>query len=78
VPHRSLIPKGIDNLLVSGRAISATRDAFASVRVMGTSLGIGEACGTAAAMSAERNAAVSEFDGREVHGRMESSGILLM
>jgi hypothetical protein len=51
IPYRSLIPKGADNLLVAGRCISATHDAQASTRVMPTSMAIGQAAGTAAALS---------------------------
>jgi hypothetical protein len=49
IPLRSLIAKNIDNLFLAGRAVSATHQAFASLRVMGTTAVIGQAAGTAAA-----------------------------
>ena len=51
VPYRCLVPLERDNLLISGRCISATHDGQASVRVMGPGMVIGEAAGTAAALS---------------------------
>ena len=51
VPYRCLVPLERDNLLIAGRCISATHDGQASVRVMGPGMVIGEAAGTAAALS---------------------------
>jgi hypothetical protein len=42
----------VSNLLVAGRAISATHEAHASLRVMGTGMVTGQAAGTAAALAA--------------------------
>jgi hypothetical protein len=50
VPYRSLIPQKSRNLLVAGRPIGATHAAHASLRIMPTCTGIGEAAGTAAAL----------------------------
>lgn len=50
IPYRCLIPKKLDNLLVAGRAVSASHLAFASLRVMGTTSVVGQAAGTAAAL----------------------------
>jgi hypothetical protein len=55
IPFRCLIPAGLDNVLVSGRGISATHGAHASVRVMPTTMAIGQAAGTAAAMVVRGN-----------------------
>lgn len=49
VPFRSLTPVDCPNLLVACRALSATHEAAAAVRVMATMHGIGEAAGIAAA-----------------------------
>ena len=40
----------MSNLLAAGRCVSADHDALASIRVMGPSLALGEAAGTAAAL----------------------------
>lgn len=50
VPLRALRPTGLDNVYVAGRCISADHDALASVRVMGPSMALGQAAGTAAVL----------------------------
>lgn len=51
IPYRCIVSKNIDNLMLAGRAISASHLAFASTRVMGTCAVLGQAAGTAAAES---------------------------
>lgn len=51
VPYRTLLPQEISNLLVTGRCLSATHEAAASVRITPTAMALGEAAGTAAAMA---------------------------
>ena len=53
IPYRCLVPLGIDNLLISGRPISATHEAHSSLRIMPICMAIGQAAGTAAALSIE-------------------------
>jgi glycine/D-amino acid oxidase-like deaminating enzyme len=53
IPFRALQPRGLDNVLVAGRCFSATHDAHASARSMGTCMAMGQAAGTAAALSPE-------------------------
>lgn len=77
VAYRSLVPKGVENLLISGRGISASDQAFGSVRVMGTCLAIGEACGIATVLSRTRNVPVSELDGKLVREELQSREILV-
>lgn len=50
IPYRSYYSKNIDNLMMAGRNISASRMAMSSSRVMGTCAIGGQAAGTAAAM----------------------------
>ena len=49
IPYRSLVPKHIDGLLLSGRCISGTSEAHGSYRTQGGIMGIGQAAGAAAA-----------------------------
>jgi glycine/D-amino acid oxidase-like deaminating enzyme len=53
IPFRSLQPRGLENVLVAGRCFSATHDAHASARSMGTCMAMGQAAGTAAALTTE-------------------------
>lgn len=51
IPYRSLIAKGWDNLLLSSRCIGGSHEAHSSYRVMSGISAIGEAAGTAAALT---------------------------
>ncbi|HBT64910.1 MAG TPA: FAD-dependent oxidoreductase [Ruminococcaceae bacterium] len=51
IPYRSLIPKGVKNVLVAGRSIACDREIQASVRVMPNCLCTGEAAGIASAFA---------------------------
>ena len=62
IPYRCLTPKRLENLLVSGRCISATHQAMAGARVMGTCIAIGQAAGTAAAICARDSISVRDID----------------
>jgi hypothetical protein len=57
IPYGCLLPQGVENLLVAGRAISADRDAMASSRVMAQCMAEGEAAGAAAALCAREGLA---------------------
>ncbi len=48
IPLRALISKDFDNLLMAGRCISASLQAQGALRVIGTSLAVGQAAGLAA------------------------------
>lgn len=49
IPYRCYVPLGVDNLLLTGRIISASHVAFGSTRVMATCAHGGQAVGMAAA-----------------------------
>ncbi len=53
IPYRSLYSRNINNLFLAGRAISVSKLAFGSIRVMATTGVIGQAVGTAAAMASQ-------------------------
>ena len=77
IPFRCLIPRGLDNVLVAGRCLSATHDAHASCRSMGQTMAMGEAAGTAAALCVERDTSFRGFDVRELQDRLVKSGAIL-
>jgi hypothetical protein len=77
IPFASLRPREVDNLLVAGRCISADHDALASTRVMGPSLALGEAAGTAAALAARDARSVAETDVEELQAELARRGALL-
>jgi hypothetical protein len=51
IPYRSLVPLGVEQLLVAGRCVSATHEALGAIRVMPPSFAMGEAAGTASALA---------------------------
>ncbi len=53
IPYRTLVPEKVDNLLVAGRCHSATHEAAGSTRWMTQCMVMGQAAGTAAALSIE-------------------------
>lgn len=55
IPYGCMVPKTLDGLLLSGRAISVDTDTYASARVMGPCMAVGEAVGEAAALCAALN-----------------------
>lgn len=56
IPLRSLVPYHLPRAYVAGRCLSASHEAQASIRVMGTCLATGEAAGIAAALNADSGA----------------------
>jgi hypothetical protein len=78
IPYRCLLPKGIVNLLVGGRALSASHQVLGGTRVMGTCLALGEACGTAAVLAQQRKKEVAELSGQDVRKILEAKGSLLL
>lgn len=57
IPYRCLVPKRVEHLLISGRAVSCDHDALGSVRNQATAAAIGHAAGTAAALAARQGIA---------------------
>jgi hypothetical protein len=77
IPYRCLVPQGAANLLVAGRTISATHEAMAGARVMGTCMAIGQAAGTAAALAAAEGRAVADVDVDALRSRLTANGALV-
>ncbi|NPV06780.1 MAG: FAD-dependent oxidoreductase [Anaerolineae bacterium] len=77
IPYRCLVPKGSANLLVAGRSISATHEAMAGARVMGTCMAIGEAAGVAAALAAAEDGVVAHVDVQTLRSRLSGNGALV-
>lgn len=74
VPYQCLVPKGVENLLVAGRAISADAIAGSAIRMMPSCMAFGEAAGVAAAMAAAGGRAAREVDPDELRRRLKEQG----
>ena len=74
IPYRCLIPKGIDNLLVTGRPISATHEAHSSLRIMPICIALGQAAGTAAALCAQEKVAPPQLAAKRLQAVLLAQG----
>lgn len=53
IPYGALVPRGLDNVLVAGRCLSATHEAQAALRVTANCFSMGQAAGLAAALATD-------------------------
>lgn len=77
VPYKSLVPVNIDGLLVAGRCLSADSTAAGAVRVMPPCMAMGQAAGTAAALSIKTGTAVRGVDTDELRTVLLQNGVVL-
>lgn len=77
VPYRSLVAKGVDNLLAAGRCISAERPVLGAIRVMPPCFAMGQAAGTAAAISAAEGIPVRKVDAGKLILILQRDGVYL-
>ncbi len=76
VPYRSLLPKGLEGILVTGLAISAHRDAMPYTRMIPDMQNQGYATGYAAAMAAEAGLTPRQINVRQLQEHLVSIGVL--
>ncbi len=77
IPYRSLVPQKVGGLLVAGRCISADSTAAGAIRVMPPCMAIGQAAGTASALSVKENCAVKEIDTDFLRKILKENGAFL-
>lgn len=77
IPYRSLVAKGINNLLLAGRTIGADHVGHSATRVMGTGIATGQAAGTAAALCASKKSATSSQDIPLLQSTLRSQNVLI-
>lgn len=77
IPYRCLLPKGLDNVLVAGRCISSSHEAFAAFRVSAIVMAIGQGAGTAAAMAAARDLPPRQVDVAQLQRVLREQGAFL-
>jgi hypothetical protein len=66
IPYRSLVPKTVDGLVLSGRSISCEQGAFQSARSMAPAMAVGHASGCAAALAAKKGVQPRQLDAKEL------------
>jgi hypothetical protein len=75
IPYRCLVPRGAEDLLVAGRCISTTHEALASTRLTPTVMTLGQAAGTAAALSLQRGVSPRRLDAGMLRERLVHDGV---
>jgi hypothetical protein len=75
IPYRCLVPKGVEDLLVAGRCISTTHEALASTRLTPTVMTLGQAAGTAAALSLQRGVSPRRLEAAVLRERLSRDGV---
>ena len=79
IPYRSLVPKGLTNLIVAGRCLSATHAAQASARNSAQCMAMGEAAGIAAQLCVESGIAFHAVDPADLSRRiLARDGVLVV
>lgn len=71
IPFRAIIPQQCANLLVACRALCASHEAAAAVRVMATMHAVGEAAGIACAIAQQQGVDVTTLCGEQVRAHIE-------
>lgn len=78
IPFGCLLPRGLKNVMVAGRCLSATREGMGTARTMGPCMAMGQAAGAAAAMCAERgHSEVRELSVRDLQKRLKEDGAVI-
>jgi hypothetical protein len=79
IPLGMMVPaKGPINLLVAGRCASASPEALASVRVMGSCMVMGQAAGTLAALAVQETSTFLEIETPLLRQTLENNGVCFL
>jgi hypothetical protein len=77
IPFSALLAKGVRNLMVVGRCMSATHEAFGCIRPTVQCMITGEAAGTAAALATGAGVEIRELPFERLKERLLEQGVLL-
>ena len=77
IPYRSLLPRGVEQLLIAGRCVSADSTAAGAIRVMPPCMGMGQAAGTAAALAVKAGSTVRNLDVQTLRAVLRENGVYL-
>jgi len=75
VPYRCLLPRGAGNLMIASRAASFSHVAASSCRLSRTVMTLGQAAGTAAAMSVKHGVPPRGVDAAELQAALKARGV---
>ncbi|MBC7092169.1 MAG: FAD-dependent oxidoreductase [Nitrososphaeria archaeon] len=77
IPYRCLLPKNVENLLVSGRCISTTHEALGSVRIAPICMATGQAAGAASSIAVKENVSPRKVTIQKLHTVLKKQGVEL-
>ncbi|MDX3907193.1 MAG: FAD-dependent oxidoreductase [Pigmentiphaga sp.] len=77
LPYRMLLPLGVDNLMVAGRCASMTHMGQSAARVTGPCFAMGQAAGTAAALSLRAGVAPRKLEVPRLQQVLQQDGAYL-
>lgn len=75
IPYRALLPLRLGSLLVAGRCLSCTHEALEPLREIHVCWVMGQAAGTAAAMSVQRGCEPRELPVAELQARLRAANV---
>lgn len=78
IPYRCLQPKGVQNVLVAGRAISATHVAMSSMRVQATCYAMGQSAGVAASLAIDAGCDLADIDLAQMYKILEQQNVVFL
>lgn len=77
IPYRCLLPQRVKRLLLAGRDISGTHMAHSNYRVMPICANLGQAAGTAAALSIRQGVTPDQLDVKDLQEALRGRGVLI-
>lgn len=77
IPYRALVPRGLDNLLVAGRCLSATHEALAALRLSPFTMAMGHAAGVSAALALRDGVAARDVDTGVLRQALQDQGAIV-
>ncbi len=77
IPYRSLLPQGVENLIVAGRSLSCAWQALGVARIMPACMAMGQAAGTAAALAAAGAGRLRGVDVARLRSILSEGGAIL-
>lgn len=77
IPYGTMLPNKVDNLLITGRCISAEHEALASARISPTAMALGQAAGVAAALSIQQGTTPAETEIALIQEKLREQGAVV-
>ena len=76
IPYRALLPRGLEGIIVTGKAFSATHDSIAAPRMQPDLENLGGVAGHAAVMAVRGGTTPRRVDVRALQGELVAAGLL--